>query len=348
MGLRRRTPNLARLLAGNAVLGLIPAVALVVSAGANWHTVCEWAICGLVYANLIGTLCWIVRPRVQAAMDGRPLWLQIAAVGGVFAGAGLAGSVAGNVVLYFFDLAPDPWFSVRVSLAVTFSFGVLSFVITGLAARLNDARRETEQRRIAEQHALKMAAEARYASLESRVQPHFLFNTLNSIAALVRENPAEAERMIERLSALLRYSLDSDRAEVVPLGEELRVVVEYLEIERVRFGPRLRYRIDVDEGARAFRVPALSIQTLVENSVKYAIGPRREGGEIGVTARVSNGELRIEVSDDGPGFEPAASLKPGHGLELVRNRLESIFGSAASLEIASRDGLMLVAFSVPA
>ena len=186
------------------------------------------------------------------------------------------------------------------------------------------------------------------ASLESRVHPHFLFNTLNSISALVREDPAEAERMIERLAALLRYSLDSELAGVVALREELRIVRDYLEIEKVRFGDRLRYRIEADEAAVSQTVPALSVQTLVENSVKYAVGALRDGAEIVVSARVEDGRLRVEVSDDGPGFEPASSLKPGHGLDLLQHRLTSLFGSSASLEMTAREGHTLIAISVTA
>jgi len=106
--------------------------------------------------------------------------------------------------------------------------------------------------------------------------------------------------MIERLSALLRYSLDSDVAGLVPLREELRVVGEYLGIEQVRFGLRLRYRIEAAEGAGERMVPALSVQTLVENSVKYAVGASRHGAEIVISAALQDGVLRVTVSDDGP------------------------------------------------
>jgi LytS/YehU family sensor histidine kinase len=213
-------------------------------------------------------------------------------------------------------------------------------------AMLESVKEQLHVRQIAEERERKIAAEARFASLESRVHPHFLFNTLNSISALVREDPAEAERMIERLSTLLRYSLDSEVAGVVALREELRIVRDYLEIEKVRFGDRLRYRIDADPAAELQQVPALSVQTLVENSVKYAVGAMQQGAEIVVLARFQNGRLRVEVSDDGPGFEPASSMKPGHGLDLLRQRLISLFGSSASLEMTARDGRTMVLISL--
>ena len=128
-----------------------------------------------------------------------------------------------------------------------------------------------------EAEARRLAAEAQLASIESRVQPHFLFNTLNSIAALTHDDPAGAERMTGQLASLLRSSLDSTATPLVTLEQELRVVRAYLDIERVRFGDRLRYDVAPRWGAAA-TVPRMALQTLVENSVKYAVSPRREGG----------------------------------------------------------------------
>ena len=137
-------------------------------------------------------------------------------------------------------------------------------VAATLALRTKE-RDEAEARRV--------ATEAQLASLESRVNPHFLFNTLNSIAALVRDDPAAAERMTGQLAALMRSSL-YQQTPLVTLDEELRIVRAYLEIEQVRFGDRLHYRFEVTEDATAALVPRLAVQTLVENSVKYA-GHRR-------------------------------------------------------------------------
>ena len=229
---------------------------------------------------------------------------------------------------------------------ITFTVGILTLVIFTLQERLALTRRELHAREISEERERKTAAEARFASLESRVRPHFLFNTLNSISALIREDPSQAERMIERLSTLLRFSLDSELAGLVPLRQELTVVRDYLEIEKVRFGARLAYRIEADENAREQMVPALSVQTLVENSVKYAVGTKREGAEIVVSASVREGRLQIEVEDNGPGFGPPLSLKPGHGLDLLQRRLSSLFGSAASLEVSARDGRTMVTISL--
>ena len=188
--------------------------------------------------------------------------------------------------------------------------------------------------------------EAQLASIESRVQPHFLFNTLNSIAALIPDDPGGAERMTGHLATLLRSSLDQQATPLVVLEEELRIVRNYLEIERMRFGDRLRYDIAIDETSGKARVPRLAVQTIVENSVKYAVSPRREGASIAVRAAASNGHVEIEISDDGPGFD-AKSAPPGHGLALVRERLAMTIGDRSALTIVSRPGQTTVRLSVP-
>ena len=144
---------------------------------------------------------------------------------------------------------------------------------------------------------------ARLASIESRIQPHFLFNALNSISSLIREDPARAERLVEQLASLLRSSLDTQEAHLIPLAREMKLVEDYLEIQRARFGDRLRYRLDVPASLAGVGVPPFSIQTLVENSVKFAVEPRLEGGEVRVLAQLQGGRLEVAVSDDGPGFQ---------------------------------------------
>ena len=338
----------------SVALGAIPGLIEVVFRGIGAHEFAEWVLHGSIYAFCIGLPCWAVIPRAACALDNRPAWMRIPILVALLGCFAVAGCLVASLILLAMHHIDRAQFteefgsSLRISFLMTFATGAVATAIATLQSRLSEAKEELHQRQIAEERERKIAAEARFASLESRVHPHFLFNTLNSISQLVREDPAQAERTIERLAALLRFSLDSEVAGVVKLGEELRIVRDYLEIEKVRFGDRLRYRIEAEPLAEAQTVPALSIQTLVENSVKYAVGARREGAEIVVRARVRNGRLRIEVSDDGPGFEPFASVKPGHGLDLVQRRLAALFGASASLEMSARDGHTLIAISMAA
>jgi len=161
------------------------------------------------------------------------------------------------------------------------------------------------------------------------VRPHFLFNALNSAIALIPDDPQRAENLLVRLAGLLRFSLDTAAA-MVSLGDELGVVVDYLEIERVRFGDRLRYEIDVPDELRGAQVPAFAVQTVVENSVKYAVSTRKEGARITVRGRRAAGRLRLDITDDGPGFT-GDIWQPGHGLDALRARLEALYGPAARL-----------------
>ena len=138
--------------------------------------------------------------------------------------------------------------------------------------------------------------------------------------------------MIERISALLRFSLDSASKGLVTLEEEMKIVSDYLDIEKTRFEDRLKYHMRTDPECRTCLVPPLSVQTLVENSVKHAIATSRSGGRIDVVATIDAGRLRVEVSDSGQGFS-IDSIPAGHGLDMLRSRLVAQFESRASLSV---------------
>jgi LytS/YehU family sensor histidine kinase len=226
------------------------------------------------------------------------------------------------------------------------AIGISKFLYEGLKHRLEVATRRLQIKELEEERARKLAIEARLSSLESRIHPHFLFNTLNSISSLIQDDPALAERLVERLAALLRFSLDSDQKGTVPLGRELKIVVDYLEIEKARFGEKLRYSIDVPLDLEAVEVPPLAVQTLVENSLKHAISRRRDGGEVHVWARATGAQIIIEVRDDGPGFEENSVIS-GHGLDNLKARLSALFANEASLDISTRETRTVVAVTLP-
>ena len=231
-----------------------------------------------------------------------------------------------RAVLFYDNFYDSLWIALIVGTAAC----VAVIAYETLRSQLEATSLELRTRQLEEERARKLALEAQLASLESRVQPHFLFNTLNSIAALVHDDPAGAERMTNQLASLMRSTLDTVSTPMIPLDEELRVVRDYLQIEHVRFGDRLRFTLDAAPPAGSALVPRLSLQTLVENSVKFAVSPRREGASIAVRAGATNGRLRLEVEDDGPGFE-ATRVPEGHGIALLKARLAMAFGGRATL-----------------
>ena len=226
---------------------------------------------------------------------------------------------------------------------------IIGFSITGyerIRHRMEQTTLQLRTHELDKERALKQASEAQLASLESRIHPHFLFNTMNSISALIREDPERAERMVQRLSALLRFSLDSATQRLVPLALEMKIVRDYLDIEKERLGDRLTYELQVPGELANLDVPPLAVQTLVENSIKYAIVPARAGGTIRVTARSEQEKMLLEVWDSGPGFGPE-NLPRGRGLDTLQARLLTLFGDGASLSIETREKGSAVIVSLP-
>lgn len=178
-------------------------------------------------------------------------------------------------------------------------------------------------------------AEARLANMEGRLHPHFLFNTLNSIAALVREDPRAAETMVEQLSDLLRASLNAHPMREVSLQEELQLTEQYLAIQTARFQERLSTSINATTEARRALVPQLLLQPLVENAVRHGIASRESGGSLRVTAAVNRQDLIMTVEDDGVGMgnAPAEQTGSGLGLTSVRSRLAHLYGTRQTFDI---------------
>jgi LytS/YehU family sensor histidine kinase len=222
--------------------------------------------------------------------------------------------------------------------------GVITTLIVSNQERLEASRAALATQRLERERAEKLAAEAQLASLSARVQPHFLFNTLNSISALIRENPEQAEQTLERLASLLRSSLD--HTETVPLEQEIKLVQDYLEIQKTRLGERLHFAIMVEPGTQA-AVPPFSVQTLVENAIKHVAGRRQEGVALRVQARRFGGDTVVFVTDNGPGFAED-SIQAGHGLDNLQGRLRAIYGDRAGLEFLRENGSMIVRLRVPA
>jgi len=306
----------------------------------------------LIYALVVGTLASVTLRRLGprlARVDGAAKW---ALVIGLLLGLAVVATLVGSALSAALGLVPREAFWARARsdaqivglLAVLLGVGMSLY--EGARARLQATTLELRTRELEQERARKLALEARLASLESRLSPHFLFNTLNTISALIPEDPARAERAVERLAALLRFSLDAVERGAVPLARELELVVDYLELERARLGERLAYALDVDAEVTGSGVPPLALQTLVENSVKHAVAPRREGGRIRVEAHARGDRLVLGVWDDGPGFTPEA-IVPGHGLDVLQGRLSARFGPAATLTVERQDAGTRVTLALP-
>jgi signal transduction histidine kinase len=173
--------------------------------------------------------------------------------------------------------------------------------------------------------------EAELRALKSQINPHFIFNSLNSLRALIDENPDRARQTVTQLANILRYSLQSGQLETVPFEDELQTVNDYLALEQVRHEERLRVRLEVAPGTLGLPIPPMLLQTLVENAVKYGIAPRLEGGEITICARFEHDELRLQVTN--PGSLSAKGNSTGVGLRNAAERLRLLFGARASLEL---------------
>jgi two-component system sensor histidine kinase AlgZ len=299
---------------------------------------------------IIGGLSWMVMPTLAIETTHSPVLLRWTILVSALLSTGTVGTAITSVIGHYgfgdrFSSALTLFGQMLpVALPITVVVGVITTVIAVSKGRLEASQMALQTQRLERERAEKLAAEAQLAALSSRVQPHFLFNTLNSISALIRENPEQAEQTIERLASLLRSSLD--QTETVPLDQEIKLVRDYLEIQKTRLGGRLQFEVAVEPGVQA-TVPPFSVQTLVENSVKHVAGRRQEGVSLEIRARRFGGNVVIFVADNGPGFAQD-SIKAGHGLDSLQGRLRAIYGDRAGLEFLREAGSMIVRLRVPA
>jgi two-component system, LytTR family, sensor kinase len=256
--------------------------------------------------------------------------------------------VAGCVVAVVKMLADRAVFALLTGfwlylLASTFALQfVIYWVIVAAAHGVEYYRRSREREQLEAQ-----LAETRLQMLSMQLQPHFLFNTLNTIAEMIHDDPDTADRMIAGLSDLLRRTLDLGSAAEIPLSEELDLMSRYVDIQKARFGERLRVGIAVTDDARDALVPALLLQPIVENAIRHGLAARLDAGRIDIDARVSGGALVLTVTDDGPGdgagmvaaaFDDAQGRRERVGLGNTRARLDAMYGGRAALTLARADG----------
>jgi two-component system, LytTR family, sensor kinase len=246
------------------------------------------------------------------------------------------------------DPAPGPFFTVWM---IRFWHGLLGSVILYafvlvighvLESREHFAQQQTETARLNEQ-----LSKAQLQALRRQIEPHFLFNTLNGISGLIRENRNDdAVGMIAALSSMLRRAVDDSSRIEVQLSEEIEILEKYLEIQKMRFADRLRVSLEVPKELMAARVPSLILQPMVENAVKHGIAKRAQGGAVQIGAERLNGTLTIRIANDGPSL--AENWRSGTGITNVRSRLESLYGNRFAFEMENRShGGVEVRLSVP-
>jgi len=214
----------------------------------------------------------------------------------------------------------------------------LDLLAAAVATRVEAMRREEQD---------SLLRDAEIATLRAQINPHFLFNALNALNAIIPAAAADARKTLLNLADIFRYSLNS-KQQLVPLADEIDIVEAYLQIERLRLADRLTTRIEIDERVRFKRVPALSIQPLVENAVKHGASRMAKGGEVRITAREESGGLRVQVTDNGPGFDTQAQPGLGHGLRSVERRLQLCYAGAVQFHTESDVSGSRVGFTVPA
>jgi hypothetical protein len=342
------TRSTALYLAAWALLGVLLAGLMVAAGDAPWGASLLFAVpLALVYGCASGFSSYYLCRAYPLA--SKPL----ATVLGVFtctavcagalwtaAGSGYAEAVRG--------LAPDLSAMTRPFAALMFGLGVILYGLTAVAHYL---ALEFERARTLERRELEMklaAQEAELRMLRTQIDPHFLFNSLNSISALTSIDPAAARGMTLQLSDFLRRSLGMDAQRKVALVEEIALVRAFLAIEQVRFGPRLRFEDAIGEGAGACLLPPMLLQPLVENAVKHGIGNRLDGGTVRISAERAGPLLRIRVENDADEADVAQPLAGcGIGLANVRQRLLATYAHEASVHWTRLDASFRVDIALP-
>lgn len=222
---------------------------------------------------------------------------------------------------------------------VFFIWIALYVSITSVRDRHTAELRQSELTRALQSAELKL--------LKSQLNPHFLFNSLNSVRALIAEDPSRARDAVTQLAGLLRYTLRSDHEELVMLEHELQAVGDYLALESLRFGDRMRVELDIATEARVVRVPVMLLQTVVENAIKHGIAELPRGGVLRIAAAVRDDALYIEVRNPRPA-NPQRREQPGSGLYNAAERLRLLFGPGATLELnLSEPGIAVAQIRVP-
>jgi len=311
-----------------------------------WHLLVSWLLGAYISAALTPVMLWLGR---RFPLE-RKRWVQRVALHLVFSvSLAIVHLVVDSAVVHGLGLFPTIMTSYAATFVILMVFGFHGnitgyWIVLGIQAAFRYYHQYQERRQTALRLELQASelqsrlVQAQLSALKGQLQPHFLFNTLNAIMVLVRqEKGRQAEEMLARLSDLLCSVLEDVEAQEVPLRRELESLQLYLSIEEVRFQDRLRVEIAVDPIDLNAAVPHLGLQPIVENAVRHGIGRRSAAGLIEISAARVDQSLRIQVRDDGPGLPPEPQEKIGEargiGLANTRERLRQLYGDAASLTL---------------
>jgi two-component system LytT family sensor kinase len=303
----------------------------------------------ILYAALTPGVFAISRrwPLARPHLAGR-IWLHFF-FSLLFCGAWAASGTVLRAILQPQALEGKFWRSLLSWLFVTFPFGVAVYLsMVGVEhavryfAQVRD--RELQLARLAEQ-----LTSARFSALQAQLNPHFLFNTLNTITVLVRDGDRTgAIQIVEHLSEVLRRTLNRHRTNEVTLAEELELVHEYLAIEQARFSDRLQVELEIDDRTLSAAVPSFALQHLVENAIRHGIARRADSGRVKLVARRDRDMMELWVIDDGEGIGGEPVFPQGHGIEDTRERLRSLYGERASLIVnRGREGGTIATLRLP-
>ncbi|MEO5558404.1 MAG: histidine kinase [Dokdonella sp.] len=309
---------------------------------AHWSRVFGWNLTeAYLWMLLVPLVAWLGR-RTAGESIRRVIFFHVGASVAVAAVETLA-----RLTMFWLLWGPGqlPVDSLPAYLRMEFAYSIHSALLTYwmilLFTRSMDARRKLRQETLRIERLETQLAQTRLSALRMQLKPHFLFNTLNSISALVLVDPQKARVMIVRLSEFLRMTIDERHGQLVPLATELKFLECYLHIQTVRFQDRLSTSTRVDDTAAAAEVPHLILQPLVENALKHGLLCSPEPGRLTISVERCGEQLVLEVSDDGAGL--AVGYCEGVGVRNTRERLSVMFGEAASFELTSAQGRGTVA-----
>jgi len=285
--------------------------------------------------SILALIQLVLRLPLKGGMRG-------AAVAGAVVAGALAGGMLGRLLT---GLGADGSHDTQ-SLLIGLVFGTIAAGFFWLRERNAQLASDLRARELARLEAEKQSLAAQLRMLQAQIEPHFLFNSLANVAALIESDPKLAGGLLDALIRYLRAALTRTRAEGGTLGDEVALLTAYLDVLKIRMGNRLDYRFEIAPELLASSLPPMLLQPLVENAIRHGLEPKVTGGRITVSAREQGGHLKIAVTDDGLGF--AQTPGDGIGLGNVRDRLAALYGPAARLELISRVGAGVTAtMSIP-